>query len=403
MKLNARLTIAIAVSLSIILAVTGSWFWRRHRAATAPPVTLTYSTFTTALDAGQVDSIALTPGKEILGWSSASRIPGGRFRVVYSAPDVQSVLTRAERAHVPMTFSAPVTPGMTMDYINLAISLAVLGGLVFFVVRQARGPSGGAEVGNAERSGNTFAQVAGNEGAVSELKEIVEFLRAPTKFARLGARTPKGVLMFGPPGTGKTLMARSVAGEAGVPFWSISGSEVTGFLIGTGVARIRALFRKARKRGGVIFIDEIDALGGRRGRNQSHNEDDRTLNQLLVEMDGFAPSDGVVVIGATNRPDDLDPALLRAGRFDRMVSVGLPTAREREAILRLHVTDRRVPMEADVDLHRLARLMPQSSGADLARLINESAIAAGRREAARVAWKDVEMARDRLLLGKERS
>ena len=189
--------------------------------------------------------------------------------------------------------------------------------------------------------------------------------------------------MFGPPGTGKTLMARAVAGEAGVPFFVISGSEVTGFLIGLGVARIKKLFRQARKRGGVIFIDELDAIGGRRGRNQSHNEDDRTLNQLLVEMDGFSPREHVLVIGATNRQEDLDPALLRPGRFDRAVAVGLPTASEREAILRLHVRQRGVPLDDDVDLARLARLMPQTSGADLANLVNEAAIAAARERVAR--------------------
>ncbi|HEX6644453.1 MAG TPA: AAA family ATPase, partial [Gemmatimonadales bacterium] len=224
----------------------------------------------------------------------------------------------------------------------------------------------------------------------------------PERFQRVGARTPKGVMLYGPPGTGKTLMARAVAGEAGVPFWSISGSEVTGFIVGLGVMRVKSLFKKARKRGGVIFIDEIDALGGRRGRNQSHNEDDRTLNQLLVELDGFSPTDGVVVIAATNRPEDLDPALLRPGRFDRSVSVGLPTAPEREAILRLHAAQRRVPLGGTVDLGRLARLMPQTSGAELANLINEAAIVAAREDASLVNWTHIESARDRLLLGKER-
>jgi cell division protease FtsH len=209
--------------------------------------------------------------------------------------------------------------------------------------------------------------------------------------------------MFGPPGTGKTLMARAVAGEAGVPFFVISGSEVTGFLIGLGVARIKKLFRQARRRGGVIFIDELDAIGGRRGRNQSHNEDDRTLNQLLVEMDGFSPREHVLVIGATNRQEDLDAALLRPGRFDRAVAVGLPTAAEREAILRLHVRQRGVPLDQTVDLGRLARLMPQTSGAELANLVNEAAIAAARERSPVVTWHHVEQARDRLLLGKERT
>jgi cell division protease FtsH len=209
--------------------------------------------------------------------------------------------------------------------------------------------------------------------------------------------------MSGPPGTGKTLMARAIAGEAGVPFFAISGSEVTGFLVGLGAARLKVLFGKARKQGGVIFIDEIDALGGRRGRNRAHNEDDRSLNQLLVEMDGFSVREPVLVIGATNRTDDLDPALTRPGRFDRAVYVGLPTTLEREAILRLHVRLRGVPLSDDVDLAWLARLMPQTSGAELANLVNESAIAAAREQATIVTWHHVELARDRLLLGKERT
>ena len=209
--------------------------------------------------------------------------------------------------------------------------------------------------------------------------------------------------MYGPPGTGKTLMARAVAGEAGVPFFAISGSEVTGFLVGLGVARIKALFRKARKRGGVIFIDEIDALGARRGSHRGHSEDDRTLNQLLVEMDGFSQREAVLVIGATNRPEELDPALRRPGRFDRSVVVGLPSADEREAILRLHLAEREVPVAGDVDLARLARLMPQTSGADLANLVNEAAIVAARQGAEAVGWPHIESARDRLLLGKERT
>jgi cell division protease FtsH len=187
-----------------------------------------------------------------------------------------------------------------------------------------------------------------------------------------------------------------------VPFFSLSGSEVTGFLVGMGAHRIKALFKKARKKGGVIFIDEIDALGGHRGRNRSHNEDDRTLNQLLVEMDGFDPLDGVVVIAATNRPDDLDAALRRPGRFDRTITVSTPSSAGREEILRLHATKRKIPLAPDVDLARMARLTPGSSGAELANLLNEAAIAAAREGETRVGWSHVEQARDRMLLGKER-
>jgi cell division protease FtsH len=248
----------------------------------------------------------------------------------------------------------------------------------------------------------TFADVGGTQGAAEELREMVDFLRAPERFAALGARIPKGALLVGPPGTGKTLLARAVAGEAGVPFFSLSGSEVTGFLVGMGAHRLKTLFRRARKRGGVIFIDEIDALGGKRGRNRSHNEDDRTLNQLLVEMDGFDPLAGVVVLAATNRPDDLDEALKRPGRFDRTISVAPPTSAGREEILHLHVQRRGIPLHPEVELGRLARLTPGSTGADLANLLNEAAINAARAGAEQVRWAHLDAARDWLLLGKER-
>ncbi len=327
---------------------------------------------------------------------------GDGFRVDYPTFEVTPVLERAERAGTPATLRPPseLNAEFWREVILVVLALVLIG---YVLRRQLGGGSDMGGIGAARRSRTTFADVGGNDGTVAELRELVEFLKTPEAFHAVGARTPKGVLMFGPPGTGKTLMARAVAGEAGVPFFVISGSEVTGFLIGLGVARIKKLFRHARKRGGVIFIDELDAIGGRRGRNQSHNEDDRTLNQLLVEMDGFSPREHVLVIGATNRQEDLDPALLRPGRFDRAVAVGLPTSVEREAILRLHVRQRAVPLDPDVDLARLARLMPQTSGADLANLVNEAAIAAARERAPIVAWCHVEQARDRLLLGKERT
>jgi len=248
----------------------------------------------------------------------------------------------------------------------------------------------------------TFADVAGAEEVVAEMREVVAFLKHPERFTALGARTPRGILLSGPPGTGKTLLARAVAGEAGVPFFAINASSVTGFVVGLGAFRIKTVFKKARRHGGVIFIDEIDAVGARRGRNSVHNEDDRTLNQLLVEMDGFDPRDGVVVIGATNRPDILDPALIRPGRFDRLITITSPTVKEREEILRLHVKKQAIPLAADIDLGVLARLLPGASGADLANLLNEAAIAAGRRAGTEVRWQDIETARDRLLLGNAR-
>ncbi len=373
-------------------------------ARTPAPAELAYSSFLRQLDAGAISRITIIPEHEVLGiWSRVAdgARAGGAFRVIYPTADVTPVLERAERAGVPVTLEEP---GRNGDFARqLGLTALVLVGIALILRRQTNMGGEMGEIGANVRSRTTFADVAGNDGTVAELRELVEFLKTPERFHSVGARTPKGVLVFGPPGTGKTLMARAVAGEAGVPFFAITGSEVTGFLVGLGVARVKKLFKKARRRGGVIFIDELDALGGRRGRNQSHNEDDRTLNQLLVEMDGFSPREQVLVLGATNRQETLDPALLRPGRFDRAVTVGLPTAIEREAILRLHVRQRGVPMGESVDLARLARLMPQTSGAELANLVNEAAIAAAREDAMTVEWGHVELARDRLLLGKERT
>ena len=390
-------------AVTAIAAVAFAFRWWRAQPVTPP--TVTYSTFLTRLDQGAVRSIIVIPGSELRGvWSRAvdSEVAGAGFRVDYPTFEVTPVLDRAERAGTPVTLQRQ--SGFNADFWREAALVAAALLVIGLVLRRQLG--GGSEMGGigaARRSRTTFADVGGHEGSVAELRELVEFLKEPDAFQAVGARTPKGVLMFGPPGTGKTLMARAVAGEAGVPFFVISGSEVTGFLIGLGVVRIKKLFRQARKRGGVIFIDELDAIGGRRGRNQSHNEDDRTLNQLLVEMDGFSPRQHVLVIGATNRQEDLDPALMRPGRFDRAIAVGLPTASEREAILRLHVRQRGVPLDQEVDLARLARLMPQNSGADLANLVNEAAIAAARERVSVVAWRHFEQARDRLLLGKERT
>ena len=387
-----------AAALIVLLAVA----YAVHESRQPPdPRSVSYSTLLTDLAGRRVASLEIEPGHEIRGrWRSTGQ--DSLFRVVYTSAVFDEVLRRAEAVGVSVEF-AERGGQSRIEIINLLVVLAGFAVLGYLVSRGLNGQSSAGALGDEAVSTTTFANVAGNEGTVAELKEIVEFLKSPEKFDKVGARVPKGVLMYGPPGTGKTLMARAVAGEGGVPFFAISGSEVTGFLIGLGAARLKGLFRKARKRGGVIFIDEIDALGSRRGNNRSHNEDDRTLNQLLVEMDGFSQREGVLVIGATNRPEDLDPALLRPGRFDRSVAVGLPSVDEREAILRLHVSERSVPVAKDVDLGRLARLMPQSSGADLANLVNEAAIVAARQGADTVAWGHIESARDRLLLGKERT
>jgi cell division protease FtsH len=407
-KLEGLLTsravrIGIGALVALVIAA-GVWAWIAARAPHPPRVA--YSELLTSLRSGRVESLVVRPGDVILGeWAGAAGAANGAdpdFIVSYPLREIDGLAARAEAAGVTLTLEN--APGRTTPrgVLSILIQLALLVGVGYFLIRHVRNGSGETELGGTGQSDVTFADVAGTQGAAEELREVVDFLRAPERFAALGARIPKGALLVGPPGTGKTLLARAVAGEAGVPFFSISGSEVTGFLVGMGAHRIKALFKRARKKGGVIFIDEIDALGGKRGRNRSHNEDDRTLNQLLVEMDGFDPLDGVVVIAATNRPEDLDEALKRPGRFDRTVSVSAPTSAGREDILRLHVGRRGIPLHEEVDLSRLARLTPGSTGAELANLLNEAAINAARTGEPTVRWEHLDQARDRLLLGKER-
>ncbi|HET9986504.1 MAG TPA: AAA family ATPase [Longimicrobiales bacterium] len=392
-------------ALLLLLVFVGPGVWGRlHRLPT-----LTYTQLLQAMDAGRVADLTIQPGERILGqWTRATgaarvRDEGYAFEVVFPQASADAVVARAERAGVPVSFAPPPDYERYKDWLGIALPLLLVGGTFLFLMLNVRKQGGNGDVGREiGGTATTFKDVAGTQGAAEELHEVVEFLRAPAAFLRMGAQVPKGVLLVGPPGTGKTLLARAVAGEAGVPFFHVSGSEITGFIVGLGAHRIRTLFKKARKKGGVIFIDELDVLGGTRGKNGSHNEDDRTLNQLLVELDGFSPRDGVVVLGATNRPEALDKALKRPGRFDRTVTVGLPAVDGREAILRLHAERRGVPLAEDIDFSRLARLTPGASGAELANLLNEAAIAAVREEASSVAWRHVEIARDRMLLGKER-
>ncbi|MDQ1360492.1 MAG: cell division protease FtsH, partial [Acidimicrobiaceae bacterium] len=259
-----------------------------------------------------------------------------------------------------------------------------------------------AKVFDAERPKTTFADVAGYEGAKLEIREVVDFLQHPDRYTRVGAMAPRGVLMIGPPGTGKTLLARAVAGEADVPFFSVTGSSFVELFVGVGAARVRDLFQEARKRApAIIFVDEIDAIGQRRGGATavvSNDEREQTLNQLLAEMDGFDPAEGVVVIAATNRPEVLDPALLRPGRFDRQITIPLPTLPERVAILRVHSEGKQ--LDSSVDLEVVARGTPGFSGADLANLVNEAAITAVRNNREVLSAADFDQARDRIILGR---
>jgi cell division protease FtsH len=292
------------------------------------------------------------------------------------------------------------------SYGALILGLAFIGmlGLTLYRVTSGRIPALEAKTREAdpEASTVTFADVAGVDEAKEEVKEIVDFLREPGRFSAIGGRIPKGILLIGPPGTGKTLLARSIAGEAKVPFMFASGSDFVEMYAGVGASRIRRLFKDARRHPScIIFIDELDAVGRSRGGNSlSHEEREQTLNQLLVEMDGFAQNQGIVVVAATNRPDILDPALLRPGRFDRQVTVGVPDVKGREQILKIHA--KKVAIDSDVDLRQIARGTPGFSGADLANLINEAALYAVRCNRTTIVASDLDQARDKVLMGVER-
>ena len=284
--------------------------------------------------------------------------------------------------------------------------------LVFvWMARRAQGQMGGimsigrsrAKVYTTERPHTTFADVAGYEGVKTEIREVVDFLRSSARFKEIGAKIPKGVLLVGPPGTGKTLLARAVAGEAGVPFMSVTGSDFMEMFVGVGASRVRDLFQNARKQApAIIFVDEIDSIGRKRGAGLGggHDEREQTLNQMLAEMDGFEATEGIVMMAATNRPDILDPALLRPGRFDRQIVVPLPDLEERLPILKVHCKDKRIG--PDVDLMVVARGTPGMSGADLANLVNEAALHAVRRSASSISMADFDAARDRVLMGQRR-
>jgi cell division protease FtsH len=305
--------------------------------------------------------------------------------------------------------AVPESPSLLSFLLSL-VPFLVLGWLWYRMGRQAGAQFGGilgvgrsrAKVFDTERPKTTFSDIAGYDGVKREISEVVEFLKNPDRYRRAGARAPRGTLMVGPPGTGKTLFARAVAGEAAVPFISVTGSSFVEMFVGVGAARVRDLFAEARKRApAIIFIDEIDAIGRRRSGGAavvSNDEREQALNQLLAEMDGFDPLEGIVVLAATNRPETLDPALLRPGRFDRQVTIPLPNQAERLAILRLHCRDKQ--LASDVDLERVARGTPGFSGADLANLVNEAAIFAARASRTALEPADFDGARDRILLGR---
>jgi cell division protease FtsH len=390
----------IAVAAIVLLTAASAGFYLVRRTATPGP--MPFSEFIQRVESGSV--VAVTFGERTIdiafrdGAHATTVAPPEFLRNSTFIPDL---VRREVRVEV-----MPATDPTSLSWSALGVSAAFFVLLGFTVYRTTAGkiPSIGSRTRLADRTSNvvTFQDVAGVDEAKDEVKEIVDFLREPGRFSAVGGRIPKGVLLVGPPGTGKTLLARSIAGEAGVPFLFTSGSDFVEMYAGVGAARVRKLFRDARRHGScIIFIDEIDAVGRSRGGNSlSHEEREQTLNQLLVEMDGFEGHEGVVIIAATNRPDILDPALLRPGRFDRQVTVGNPDLKGREAILRVHA--RKINMDEAIDLRSIARGTPGFSGADLANLVNEAALFAGRASRTMVTNADVQEARDKVLMGVER-
>ncbi len=365
---------------------------------------ISYSEFVTAVEAGDVRNVTLD-GEQV----RFRRADGSDYVTI--RPEDAEVTSLLMSKDIPVRAEPQQQSGFQTFLMSLLPILLLIGVWIYFMNRMQGGGKGGAMgFGKSkakmltEKHGRvTFDDVAGIDEAKEELEEIVEFLRNPQKFSRLGGKIPKGALLEGPPGTGKTLLARAIAGEAGVPFFTISGSDFVEMFVGVGASRVRDMFEQAKKNAPcIVFIDEIDAVGRSRGAGYGGGNDEReqTLNQLLVEMDGFEANEGVIIIAATNRKDVLDPALLRPGRFDRQVTVGNPDIKGREKILGVHA--RKTPLGPDVDLRIIARGTPGFSGADLANLVNEAALTAARVGRRFVAMMDFEAAKDKIMMGAER-
>ena len=375
----------------------------------APQATaLGYSDFNAKVTAGEVDKVVIVQNN-IRG----TLTDGTEFTTI--APDAPNsdhdLYKRLADKGITISAENPPEPPWWQTMLTSLIPIASLIGFWFFIMQQSQ--MGGGRMMNfgksrvrlmvSDKKKVTFADVAGADEAKQELEEVVEFLKTPDKFNELGARIPKGVLLFGPPGTGKTLLAKAVAGEAGVQFFTISGSDFVEMFVGVGASRVRDLFEQAKKSAPcIVFIDEIDAVGRQRGAGLGggHDEREQTLNQLLVEMDGFASNEGIIIIAATNRPDVLDPALLRPGRFDRQIVVDKPDVRGREAILKVHTKGK--PIAEDANLDVLARRTPGFTGADLSNLVNEAALLAARRNKKKIYMAELEEAIERVLAGPER-
>ena len=364
-----------------------------------------YSTFITELAQDQVREVRIS-NRDL----NVSKKDGSKYTTYLPMQDNQLLNTMLNK-NVTVVGEPPEEPGiLTTIFISWFPMLLLIGVWIFFMRQMQGGGKGAMSFGKSkarmlteDQIKTTFADVAGCDEAKEEVGELVEYLREPSRFQKLGGKIPKGILMVGPPGTGKTLLAKAIAGEAKVPFFTISGSDFVEMFVGVGASRVRDMFEQAKKAAPcIIFIDEIDAVGRQRGAGLGggHDEREQTLNQMLVEMDGFEGNEGIIVIAATNRPDVLDPALLRPGRFDRQVVVGLPDVRGREQILKVHM--RRVPLSPDVEPSVLARGTPGFSGADLANLVNEAALFAARGNKRVVTMVEFEKAKDKIMMGAER-
>jgi cell division protease FtsH len=393
------LWVGIAVALAVLVAMLG------ERASTPAGQQLSYSGFVAKVKDGSVKKVEIA-GTAIKGTMKDNTT----FTTNAGVPDPQLVQRLIDN-NVEVVAKPEETPSIWQYLLVQSLPFVLMLAIAFFVIRQMQKSSGSGAMGFGksrarmltEKQGKvTFDDVAGIDEAREELQEIVEFLKDPTKFARLGGKIPKGALLVGSPGTGKTLLARAIAGEAGVPFFTISGSDFVEMFVGVGASHVRDMFEQAKKSAPcIVFIDEIDAVGRHRGAGLGNGNDEReqTLNQLLVEMDGFEANEGIIIIAATNRPDVLDPALLRPGRFDRRVTVPLPDIEGRVQILQVHM--KKVPLAPDVDARTLARGTPGMSGADLANLVNEAALMAARLGKRLVAMAQFELAKDRVIMGTE--
>jgi cell division protease FtsH len=398
------------VILWIVVAVV-LWSVVSNFGARSPRVTPTeYSTFLSWVRDGSVKEVVFeNEGKAIRG----VRVSGDEFLTYNPETSNTALIGELEKSGVTFSGSPEKQPNILLQLLISSFPILLLIGVWIYFMRQMQGAGGGrgamsfgksrARLLGEDQVSVTFADVAGVDEAKEEVVEIVDFLKDPAKFQRLGGKIPKGVLMVGSPGTGKTLLARAIAGEAKVPFFTISGSDFVEMFVGVGASRVRDMFEQAKKHAPcIIFIDEIDAVGRHRGAGLGggHDEREQTLNQLLVEMDGFEGNEGVIVIAATNRPDVLDPALLRPGRFDRQVVVPLPDVRGREQILKVHM--RKVPVDANVKPAVIARGTPGFSGADLANLVNEAALIAARANRRTVSMEEFDKAKDKIMMGTER-